>query len=74
MVEPIDYADLDNRFAFHPADEDAASCHEAVRAAARRMAVSVLQVTPKSAEQTLALRKIEEAMMWANASIARERT
>lgn len=68
----IDYAELDRRFSFHPADDDAASCHEAVRAAARGMALSVLQVTGPGREQALALTKIEEAMMWANAAIARE--
>lgn len=68
----IDYRELDKRFSFHPADDDAASCHEAVRAAARRLALSVLQATEPGREQSLALTKIEEAMMWANASIARE--
>lgn len=72
MNEPVDYADLDRRFAFHPADQDAASCHEAVRSAARQMAVAVLQVTPKGREQALALTNIEQAMMWANAAVARE--
>lgn len=71
MTDPIDYDDLDKRFNYHAPDEDKASCHQAVREAARRMAVSVLQATPKGREQSLALTKIEEAMFWANAAVAR---
>lgn len=71
-TEEIDYGMLDTRFQFHPADEDRGTCHEAVRTAARTMAVRVLQVAPDSRERALALTKIEEAMMWANAAIARE--
>jgi len=36
------------------------------------MTVKVLQVAPDSRERSLALTKIEEAVFWANAAIARE--
>lgn len=72
MAEPIDYADLDKRFSSHAVDADGVSCLDSVRAAGRAMAVAVLQVTPASRERALALTKIEEAVFWANAGIARE--
>ncbi len=70
--DPIDYDALDVRFKHHAPDADAITCHEAVREAARRMAVAVVSVAPESRERSLAMTKIEEAMMWANAAIARE--
>lgn len=70
---PIDFVALDHNFKHHAPDADAITCHEAVREAARAMAVRVLQVAEPSRERSLALTKIEEAMMWANAAIARER-
>lgn len=70
--EPIDYAELDRTFGHHAPDADDITCHEAVRAAARQMAVRVIQVAPHTRERSIALRKIEEAMFWANAAIARD--
>ena len=72
MSAQIPYEEFDKRFNFHAADADAATCPEAVRAAARDMAVRVTQVAPEGRELALALTKIEEAMFWANAAIARE--
>lgn len=72
-VEPVDYEGIDNRIKHHPPSADAITCHQAVRDMARSALVTIQQVCPSSAERTLAERKIEEAMMWANAAIARER-
>jgi len=68
----IDYEGLRGRFSAYQPDEDAESCHEAVRDAGYAMTVKVLQVAPDSRERSLALTKIEEAVFWANAAIARE--
>lgn len=68
----INYAELDKRFSAHSVDEDQISCLESVRAAGRAMALAVLQVAPEGRERSLALTKIEEAMFWANAGIARD--
>lgn len=70
--EPIDYGALDLTFSHHAPDADDITCHEAVREAARQMTVRVLQVAPTGRERSLALTKIEEAMFWANAAIARD--
>jgi len=71
-VPPVDYDDLDRRMGYHPADADRATLHQSVREAARRMAVTISQDVPEGRERALALTKVEEAMFWANAGIARE--
>lgn len=68
----IDYNDLDRRFKAHSMDADQLECLESVRRAGRTMALAVLRVAPPGREAALALTKIEEAVFWANASIARE--
>lgn len=68
----IDYAALDEKFRHHPPGEDRATLHDAVRAAGRAMALAVMQVAPEGRERSLALTKIEEAVMWASTGIARE--
>lgn len=72
-MPPQDHGpDLDNRFAHHPPSTDAiASHHHLMREAARWLAGQVIEYVPEGCEQALALTKIEEAMMWANAGIAR---
>jgi hypothetical protein len=64
---------LSHRFAFHPAkDAQTQDAHEAIREAAYALACVIEEHTVPSREQSTALTKTEEAMMWANASIARE--
>lgn len=65
-------ADRINRdFTYHPPTPAKAEKHQAVRDAAKELAVLVMAVVPASREQSLAMTKIEEAVMWANAGIAR---
>ena len=65
--------DLDNRFKHHaPAEgSDKPSRYAAIRNSMRTSAQTVVEVTPASREQSLAITKLEEAMFWANAAIAR---
>ena len=63
---------LNRTFAHHVPDGDKASRHAHVRAAMKAAARDILQVTPFCRELSLALTKLEEAMFWANAAIARE--
>lgn len=64
--------ELGHRFAFHPADtEGKRQAHAAVRGECLDLATFIQTIVPKGREQSLAITKIEEAMMWANAGIAR---
>lgn len=65
---------LEHRFAFHPANtDDKRMRHEQVRSTLLDAADSIVEITgPATREQSLAVTKLEEAMFWANAAIARE--
>jgi hypothetical protein len=65
--------DLAHRFQFHPADsQNKKDDHEAIRAGCLALAELLVQITgPPSREQSLAITKLEEAMFWANAGLAR---
>ena len=45
-----------------------------IRSSGKAMARTILKLTPQSRERSLALTKLEEAVMWANAAIARNET
>jgi len=67
----MDY-DLDNNFTYHPPrDGFQLAKYEFIRDFGRQMASFVSRFCPRSREQALALTKIEEAVMWANAALAR---
>ncbi len=63
--------DLDNRFAYHAPTGGKAAKHGALRADCLELAKKICAVVPPGREQALALTKLEEVMMWANAGIAR---
>lgn len=68
----MDTADLDHRFAYHPpSSPEVANAHGAVRSNARHLATIINDVCPEGREKSLAITHLEEAMMWANAAIAR---
>ena len=60
-----------NDFRFHPATAETGPKHERVREACHRLALDLIELAPPSRELSLALTSLEEAMMWANAAIAR---
>jgi hypothetical protein len=65
---------LDQRycnFTYHKPKEDQAVRYEDLRLEAKGLALRILGSCPPSRERSLALTKLEEAVMWANASIAR---
>ena len=66
-----DSDDLINRFTYHPPKNDQAERYEEIRRTGLYLANLVNGKTPPSREQSLALTAIEEAVMWANAAIAR---
>lgn len=64
---------IDHNFKHHPPRGDAVQRHEAIRAKAKELAQLIDEVLPTKAgrERATAITKVEEAMMWANAGIAR---
>lgn len=64
--------DLDNRFDFYPANTKIKQdLHSDVRVECKALATFFDESIPDSREKSLAITKIEEAMFWANAGIAR---
>lgn len=64
--------DFDNVFTYHKPAGDQPQRYEAIRAKGKELAELINQSCPPSRERSLAFTKIEEAVMWANASISRE--
>lgn len=69
----IDGAEIERRFDYHgPAgDQDKIDRHHSVRDTFRMAALRMIDTIPPGREQSLVITKLEEAMMWANAAIAR---
>lgn len=67
------HARIDNDFAFHPAtDDETKRRHEEIRTIFREAAHRAVDLTPPGRAQSTMVTKLEEAMMHANAAIARE--
>lgn len=63
--------DLESIFSHHPpASEEVANNHQLVRDLVKDLAYSLLLIVPPSPERTLAIRKLQEAMMFSNSAIA----
>ena len=70
----MELTDLDDRFRHHPpSDETVAADHAAVRETLLRAAQDIFVCMAPGRESSLAITKLEEAMFWANASIARHK-
>jgi len=68
----MDNAEIANRFKYHPPKDDTAvENHQCVRESMLVAAIRVNDVCPDGREKSLAITKLEEAMYWANAAIAR---
>lgn len=66
-------ADLTNRFNYHPpSDNTVKDAHATIRQACLDAAVDIDDLCPEGREKSLAITKLEEAMFWANAAIARD--
>lgn len=62
---------IENAFSYHQPKGAKVQLHIDIREAAKQLAYTILAATPTSREQSLAITKLEEVMMWANAAIAR---
>ena len=63
--------ELGTRFTWHKPSEKQISRMEVLRSFAGEMAWKILEAVPESREQSLAITKLEESIMWANAGIVR---
>ena len=62
---------IDNNFKYHAPSSDQVEHYQELRDRAKGLALLVNALCPCGREKALAMTKIEEAVMWANASIAR---
>ena len=62
---------IENNFRYHAPKEGQVEKYQDLRAKAKELALSIQQFCPAGREQELALGNLEQAVMWANASIAR---
>lgn len=63
--------EMDIRFTYHTPKGDQAERYTAIRDKARELAEYITTWSNESRERSLALTKLEECVMWANAGIAR---
>lgn len=59
------------RFTYHSPKGTQGLRYEQLRDISKALAQAIVDYTPESREQSLALTKVEEACFWANAAIAR---
>jgi hypothetical protein len=62
--------DLDEIFTHHPPTPEQGDKYVELRQKAHTLASTILELAPESAERTLAIRHVQEAVMFANAAIA----
>jgi len=67
MNDPV----LENNFTYHKPFGNQNERYESLRMLAKELAYVILEKTPKSREQSLALTNLEQSVFWANAAIAR---
>lgn len=64
--------DLEVRFTYHSPNAEQATKYPMIRTKAKEMAYLIEELVPEGRERSLALTKLEEVMMWANAGISRK--
>ncbi len=62
---------LENNFKYHSPKEGQPEKYTQLREKAKELAYLIEELAPQSREKSLAITKLEESVMWANASIAR---
>lgn len=62
---------IENNFSYHKPQEGQPGRYERLREEAKELAYSIDALCPNSREKSLAMTKLEESIMWANAAIAR---
>ncbi|KKM03839.1 hypothetical protein LCGC14_1770450 [marine sediment metagenome] len=67
----MDTQDLENRFTYRPPKPGQPEIYQILRAKALMVAGTINTHVPDGREKSIAITKLEEVMMWANAGIAR---
>lgn len=68
----MEHADILKRFGYHGApNPQTVKAYEQIRGIARDFAYDIDERCPDCREKSLAMTKLEEVVMWANAAIAR---
>lgn len=62
---------IENNFTYHQPSGDQPERYEQIRGKAKELAYLIEDLCPDSREKSLAMTQLEDAVMWANASIAR---
>ncbi|MCY9733140.1 hypothetical protein M5X17_05120 [Paenibacillus alvei] len=62
---------IENNFKYHLSKEGQLDKYDAIRTKAKELAYMIDELCPNSREKSLAMTNLEQAIMWANASIAR---
>ena len=62
---------IENDFTYHPPTEEQQVRYRALREKTKDLALFIIDSTPMSREQSIALTKLEEVIFFANASIVR---
>lgn len=70
----MDVETIERNYGYAEPDGGQVARYRTIRAEAKSLAITVEGLCPDSREKSLAMTKIEEAVMWASASIARNET
>lgn len=62
---------IENNFKYHSPKEGQPEKYTAIREKAKELAYLIEETCPPSREKSIAITELETAVMWANASIAR---
>jgi len=62
---------LENNFKYHPPTKEKEKLYVEYREKCKELAYFIIHNFPDIRERSLAITKLEEAMMWANAGLAR---
>ena len=70
----LTHEQIEDRFKYHSVDDDQIRTMATIREVTTGLAVIINERCPSGREKSLALTKLEECAMWANKSIAMQKT
>lgn len=65
-------SDIRNRFTYHAPDEVKVAKHSSIRNMCMNLAHNLNDLLPDGREKAIAVKALEDVMMWANAALARQ--